>query len=261
MGANIVSLHIIPIYDFSTLPFKYNANWSIHQPEFELQVETTEGQVSWFVCRDILNDGKLYVILPCFVDAPWKAPVLETRGSAETGLVEFNKEAFAKKLASQLSLEFCTWSVFLHGLVKIRAFALNVDPNEGVIQPCLLTDNENFDEAEYGNWCLADWRLYDFAQWSHNDELCRLIGDYVQDQPQEWVHPKFDYWAQAKEDFDVLLACAMSLQEPEFLKFLDRFDLSDDFEFGVFHAHDENRECNFVRNENQDLSVLMKQSD
>lgn len=256
LGADVTAIQVVPVYDFGLLPFRYNADWSGNQPEFELQIETTENSVSWFIRRDILNDGELRVVLPHFCDAPWKAPVLETRGG---GPVEFNAQAFAKKLAERIGLEFCSWSVYLQGLVKIRAFALNVDPSEGVIEACLLTDKENFDESDYGKWCLGDWRFYDFCELPPDDELRDLIRRYVGDSPHDHKHPKFDYWVQPKEDFDVLLACAMAIREPEFLKYLKRFDLSDDFEFGVFHTHDETSECNFALNENQDLSVLTKE--
>ena len=255
MGEDVTAIHVVPIYDLGSLPFQYNANWSIHQPEFELQIQTAKNHTSWYIRRDNINGGELHVILPNFSDAPWKAPILETRG----GSVEFNAQAFAKKLAEGIGLEFCSWSVFLNGLVKIRAFALNVDPCEGMIEPCLLTDHEDFDETENCKWCLGDWRFYNFTKWSYDDELCDLIRNYVHDKPQDYIHPKFDYWAQPKEDFEVLVACAKALRDPEFLRFLERFDLSDDFETGVFHSHDERCECNFVKEENQDLSVLLRQ--
>ncbi|WP_417385401.1 hypothetical protein [Gimesia sp.] len=260
LGAEVMAIHVVPVYDLASLPYKYNANWTINQPEFELQIETKKKQTSWYVRRDILQDGELRVILPNFCDAPWKAPILENRG----GYVEFNAQAFAKELADHIGLEFCSWSVYLNGLVKIRAFALNVNPYEGMIQPCLLTDKETFDESEYGKWCLGDWRFYNFtssphSQWPYGDELCRLIHDYVSDKPHDCKHPKFEYWVQPREDFEVLLACAMAVQEPEFSRFLQRFDLADDFEIGVFHAHDERCECNFALDENQDLATLIKE--
>lgn len=259
MGAEITAIHVVPVYEFGLLPFQHNANWTIDQPEFELQIKTAAHQASWFIHRGILDGDKLRVILPNFADAPWKTPVLETRG----GSVEFNAQEFAKELGEHLGLEFCSWSVYLRGLVKVRAFALNVDPCEGMIESCLLTDKENFDESEYGKWCLGDWRLYNFtsspaSQWPYGEHLCELIQSYVSDKEHDCIHPKFDYWVQPREDFDILIACAMALREPEFVRFLQRFDLSDDFELGVFHVHDERSECNFVKEENQDLSVLRR---
>ena len=46
--------------------------------------------------------------------------------------------------------------------------------------------------------------------------------------PHDCKHPKFDYWTQPRVEFDVLIACAMALREPEFLRFLQRLDLTDD---------------------------------
>lgn len=260
LGAEVTAIHVVPVYDLANLPYKHNANWTINQPEFELQVQTEGNRASWFVRRDILQGGELRVILPNFSQAPWKAPILETRG----GSVEFNAQSFAKELAERVGLEFCSWSVYLNGLVKIRAFAFSVDPYAGAIHPCLLTDKEDFDESEYGKWCLGDWRFYNFtsaphSQWPYGGELCSLIHDYVRDKPHDCKHPKFDYWVQPREDFEVLTACAMAVREPEFLRFLQRFDLTDDFEIGVFHGHDERCECNFALDENQDLTVLISE--
>jgi hypothetical protein len=255
MGADIMKIHVIPIYDLGSLPYKYNANWTIDQPEFELQIETIKNCTSWFIRRETLKGGELRVILPNFSDAPWKAPVLETRGD----LVEFNAHTFAKTLAERIGHEFCTWSVYLNGLAKIRAFALSVDPYYGNIHLCLLTDKENFAESGDSKWSLSDWRFYNFTKWPYTDELCETISNYVSDKTPDHTHPKFNYWIQPKEDFDVLLACAKALHEPEFVRNLERFDLTADFKTGVFHGHDERCECNFADDENQDLSVLLKQ--
>jgi hypothetical protein len=89
--------------------------------------------------------------------------------------------------------------------------------------------------------------------------LCELIKDYVSDKDHSHKHPKFDYWVQPKEDFEILVACANAFDEPDFQNYLQRFTLSDDFELGVFHGHDERCECNFALKENHDLSVLIKQ--
>jgi hypothetical protein len=140
--------------------------------------------------------------------------------------------------------------------VKIRAFALHVDPYVGWLLPSLLTDKENCDEAKYGKWCLADWRLYQFT--SSPQDLCQLIKDYVDDKPHDCIHPRFDYWAQPREDFEVIMACVKALEDADFQKHLRRFELSRDFELAVFHVHDETYACNFVLRENRDLSVLTK---
>lgn len=260
MGDDVVSIEVVPVYDFGGLPFKHNANWTIHQPEFELKIKTTKNLASWFIRRDRLNDDELGVILPNFNDPPWRAPILETRGRVD----EFNSQAFSKELANHLGLEFSCWSHRLTGLVKIRAFALVLNPSEGVILPCFLTDNENFNEAEYGKWCIGAWRFSSFtvspnSPWPYGEELCDLVRAYTFDITEEFIHPKFDNWSQPREDFEVLNACAKALLEPEFIKYLQRLDLSDDFETGVFHSHDENFECNFVLEGNQDLTVLVRE--
>jgi len=258
MGSEITAIRVIPIYDFLSLPFKYNANWTLYYPEFELQIQSSGNQTSWYITRARLTGGEIRVILPNFADAPWKAPIIETRGQIQGGPVEFNGHTFAKKLATHIGLELCTWGHWLHELVRIRAFALNVDPSKGVLQPCLLTDKENFDEAEYGKWSLNSWRLFDFALWEYTDEFIEVISKYSGDKPHDHQHPKFASWVQPKEDFEILLACVQALREPDFQMFMERFDLTTDFEIGVFHGHDEQRACNFVKPENQDLSVLIR---
>lgn len=254
MGAHIKAIRVVPVYDFGILPFKHNTNWTGDQPEFELQIEASENRTSWFIKRELSNSGELKVILPSFVDAPWKEPILETRG----GTVEFNADKFAKKLAKLIGFELIAWSGYLKGLVKIRAFVLNIDPFGAIISAHLLTDHEDFDEARHGKWCVSDWRLCNFtnappARWGH---LCDLAQAYVSETTSTCIHPKFDYWSQAREDFDVVLACAMAVREEAFLNILARFEQTEDFELGVFHRHDELRNCNFAKPENQDLSVL-----
>ncbi len=256
MGAEIKAVIVSPVYDFGVLPFKHNTNWSGDPPEFELQLETAENRTSWFITRELSDGGELKVIVPCFVDAPWKEPILETRG----GAVEFNAQKFAKELAELIGFELRVWSRYLKGLVKIRAFALDIDPFEGFISSHLLTDHEEFDEATQGKWCVSDWRLCNFtnappARWGH---LCDVAQAYVSDKSASCIHPRFDYWSQAREDFDVILACAMAVREEAIVHVLERFELSDDFEMGVFHRHDEMRNCNFANAENHDLSVLLQ---
>jgi hypothetical protein len=251
----VSEIQVIPIGNANQLPFRFNVTWS-DLPQFELRIRTFEASVSWLVR---LRDRQLCVVLPNFSGAPWKEPILETRG----GGVEFNARKFAMELGGHLGLEFCSWSARLNGLAKIRAFALSVDPYNGVIHPSLLTDKENFDESQCGKWSLGDWRLYDFtsspaSHWPYGQHLCQLIRDYVSDKNQNHKHPKFDYWVQSREAFEIMIACAMSLREPEFLKYLQRFELNSDFELGVFHAHDEKCECNFVLEENQGVSMLIK---
>jgi hypothetical protein len=239
----------------ANLPFRHNVTWPT-PPEFELVVETAESLTSWFIC---FEDEKILVVLPNFASAPWNTPILETRGES----VEFNGESFAKDLGDRLGLEFCVWAPRLKGACAIRAFTLDLDPSNGKIIPSLLTDRESFDESTQGKWRLGDWRLYSFTStpnsgWPYGQELSDLVREYVRDKKHDHVHPMFDYWQQPREDFEVLLACAAAFKRPDFLNYLQRFDLSTDFELGVFHAHDEECRCNFARAENQDLSVLIK---
>jgi hypothetical protein len=257
VDVDIESVHVVPMYDdISRLPFKYNVTWP-HPPEFELEIATADGRVSWFVGRTF-RDGVLRVVLPNMVHAPWNEPILEDRG----GEVEFNAPVFAKELAFRLGLEFKYWSFLLRGLVEIRAFALLVDPFYGAIHPSLLTDRESDALETYGKWAIGDWRLHSFtttphSNWPYGEELGDHIARYASEKPHEYKHPVFDHSVQPREDFEILIACAKAVQEAEFLSNLERFDLSDDFELGVFHINDETHACNFVLEANQDLSLLV----
>jgi hypothetical protein len=254
-GSEVCEIQIIPIGDPTLLPFRHNVTW-VDLPEFELRITTADAVVSWLVRRD---DDRLYVVLPNFCEAPWTEPILEKRG----GHVEFSARKFAGELGKRLGLEFVNWAPRLNGLVKIRAFALNVDPSPGWIQPSLLTDKDPGSETPDGRWNLGDWRLHDFTStpssgWPYGEDLCQSVKEYVAGKEHRYKHPKFDYWVQAKEDFEILVGCAMALEVADFQSDLQRLDLSADFQLGVFHGHDERCECNFVLRENQDLSVLIR---
>jgi|GEM_PF-5273141 len=253
--SDVIQIEVSYVDNLNILPFQYNANWSGVQPQFELRIRTVNAVVSWFV-RFV--DNEFFVVLPSFMDAPWKEPIIETRG----GTVEFNSAKFAKELGEHLALEFCSWRNYLAGLVKVRAFALGVLPGDGMFYPSLLTDREKFAVAQYGKWYFWDWRFHGFtsspdSSWPYGRGLGELMKAYVSDTAENFQHPKFPSLVWSREVFAVMVACGKALKNPEFLKFFHQLPLSDDFELAVFHSEDWLMECNFYLEENQDLTGLL----
>jgi hypothetical protein len=74
-----------------------------------------------------------------------------------------NLESWTARLAHCLHLELLTWRVRMSA-DALRAFALDCQPwHSNALVLSFLTERESYNEAKYGKWCLAEWRLYDFT--------------------------------------------------------------------------------------------------
>jgi len=146
----------------------------------------------------------------------------------------FDREWFVEQLASRTAHELDFW--WSRWKVEtIRALAYDCHPWHGGIGLCLLTSREDFPEETYGKWALGDWRLQDFTSsigaegWPAAKDLGQLMLQYYDGETTT------DTDLTPAERADVIFrCCAKALRSEKVAESLTRYQLSSDFEFGVF---------------------------
>jgi hypothetical protein len=143
----------------------------------------------------------------------------------------FDEDEFANELAQRIYLELNGVKSYLK-YDEIRALAIDCHPWHGCIILCILTNREDFSEAQCGKWSMADWRYYDFsstpdASWPFAKDLIEQMTKYYESGAEGTATFRAD---------KIYRACAKALCSPTVSKALNfyKFNLASDFEFGVF---------------------------
>jgi hypothetical protein len=212
-------------------------------PQYRVLVTTVEDrQTLWLVAVE--EDGPK-IVLPRFngkvADSiaigqvlPWRESALAEVESDLTTVPTFHPDYFARCLGERIAHELDFWS----GRWKfesIRALALDCAPWHGSIGLCLLTTREDFPEDEYGKWALGDWRLQDFTGsigaegWPAVQDLEQIMQQYYEGQAMTDADREPVERAQV-----IFRCCATALLSDKVAAALKHYDLSADFEIGVF---------------------------
>lgn len=252
--SEITAIHVTAIENPEMLPaiVRKKVAWDSF-PDFELKIRTKQTEFSWLVR---LDDDQVMVIVPPFTRPPWADVVVE-RTTRKRRTV-FNAEKFTSELSDLLAAELWVWPKRLKGIARIRAFALSVTPNYGMMQLCLMTDRDPSEFLNEDRWALADWQFHDFAAGPNDDwpaglKLSALIKAYTSGNAKTYVNPKFSFCMESKQDLEVLIACGQAMAAKTVRTAIKRFDLMPDFKTGVFHFNDETNECNFALKRNQNF--------
>lgn len=150
----------------------------------------------------------------------------------------FDREWFTMQLAERTANELNFWWSRLK-VETIRALAYDCAPWHGGIGLCLLTGREEFPEETYGKWSLGDWRLQDFTSsvgaegWPAVRDLAQIMLQYY-----EGVTKADTDLTPAERAEVIFCCCAKALQSKQVAESLERYQLSGDFELGVFDPDD-----------------------
>jgi hypothetical protein len=234
-GEDIQRIDIQSADDSPTLPFAGMVTYP-WPPEFKAFVQTVSGRRTLWLIR-MFEDGPK-VVLPAFggktgdqvATGEWQLPRLAESVMGAPTTLKFHPKHFTSAVAESVSVRLNNWSRRLK-FETLRAAALDCAPWFGQCWIALLTTKEDFPEDEYGKWAIGEWR------WDELEEIgtenCQLIRAYYEGKTDT------DPERTPMERADAVFQClAKALQSMEVASSLKRFDLSDDFELGVFNPDD-----------------------
>ena len=235
-GEETHRIDIQPVESVRPLPFAGLATYPM-PPDFGAFVQTASGRRTLWLIRYREEVGPK-VVLPAFggrtadsvATGQWRLPTPSEIAPGGVTALAFDPERFTNEVADSVTSILNIW---VHRLKfeTLRAVVLNCFPWFGRCSVAVLTMKEDFDEAEYGKWAIADWR------WDEIDEirpeLLQLLRAYYEGKTVT------DVELSCPDRAKVIIRCvAKALKSKQVAESLKRFDLAVDFELAVFDPDD-----------------------
>jgi hypothetical protein len=127
---------------------------------------------------------------------------------------------------------------------SIRALAIDCHPWHRVLELCLCTELDDEKIAQWGKWCLAYWKYFQFTRtpkgnnWPESVPICDAMYEYCEGGPpgQEKDPPGLDEYE--TRTWLMIKVCAQALLSDVVSDVLKDFKLAKDFELFVSHPDD-----------------------